>query len=807
MAKLYVMNGSLQGRSFDLPGTVVRIGRAPDNDIRIEDNSISRKHLILRRQADQYVVEDVGSTNGTFIKGKRISPGKAFEIEPGLPVVIGKILVSVGKPCSENAVHIPDSEDPSNEFSGTGLFTLDRRRPYTTTRNLELIYKVSNVLMQSLDIDEILEKILDYIFDLLKRIDRGSILLVNHDTGELEQIIGRSKFETKKTDIQYSRTITDQVMETGKPITMSDLSQDPQGEFSDSMLRMQSVMCVPLISRSQTRGVIYVDSVSKPYGFREEDLSLITALSSPAAVAIENALLYLNLEKKIADRTRSLKETEKKLRQSETRFKAIFNNMSSGVMVCKGLDDGEDFRLIDLNRAARSIENIKKHEIGDKRVSEIFPEFKELGLLNVFRRVKETDRPEHHSLTLSQNGKPTGWREYYVYRLPSGEIVAIYDDVTDRKKAEAEQKALQEQLLVSQKLESIGTFAGGTAHNFRNILQAISGNIEYLEMVYGSDSQIGEMSKSIHDSVKKGVDLINNLLHFSKKGGEVQVVPLDLADVIIKTYDIISKVFDKNIRIKLDLAEDLFVDGNHSLLSQVFLNLFTNAKDAMPEGGDLIIEAKRTNDRVVATVSDTGCGMDEETLEKIFDPFFTLKEVGKGTGLGLSTTLGIAEQHGGFISVSSQPGKGTRFEISLPGVKTEVLKAPVPEKKLIFGTGQKVLIVDDERPALEALANLTGGLGYQTISVERPEEALEQYSQCTPDVVLMDRNMPEMDGISCIKQIVKTDPNAKIVIVSGYEESGQDGIDNSIKPLIKGYLTKPCGTEALSKMLSDVLRQ
>jgi len=411
MAKLYVMNGSLQGRSFDLPGAVVRIGRSPDNDIRIEDNSISRKHLILRRQADQYVVEDVGSTNGTFIKGKRISPGKAFEIEPGLPVVIGKILVSVGKPCSENAVHIPDSEDPSNEFSGTGLFTLDRRRPYTTTRNLELIYKVSNVLMQSLDIDEILEKILDYIFDLLKRIDRGSILLVNNDTGELEQIIGRSKFETKKTDIQYSRTITDQVMETGKPITMSDLSQDPQGEFSDSMLRMQSVMCVPLISKSQTWGVIYVDSVSKPYGFREEDLSLITALSSPAAVAIENALLYLNLEKKIADRTRSLKETEKKLRQSETRFKAIFNNMSSGVMVCKGLDDGEDFRLIDLNRAARSIENIKKHEIGDKRVSEIFPEFKQLGLLNVFRRVKETDRPEHHSLTLSQNGNPTGWRD------------------------------------------------------------------------------------------------------------------------------------------------------------------------------------------------------------------------------------------------------------------------------------------------------------------------------------------------------------------------------------------------------------
>ena len=805
MSKLYVMNGPLGGRSFELEGDTINVGRSPDNDIQIKDSSISRNHLKILRKNNKYFIEDLRTTNGTFINGKRVSPGRAFEVKDGLPVIIGKVLISLGKTCPEDVVNVQGSADLPSEFSRTGIFTLDRRRPITTTKNLELIYKVSNVLMQSLDIDEILEKILDYIFDLLKRIDRGAILLTNNETGKLEQIIGRSKFEKGKNSISYSRTIADKVMKGGKPLTMADLTQENPDDFSESMIRMKSVMCVPLISRSQIRGVIYVDSLSKTFGFREEDLSLITALSSPAAIAIENALFYSNLEKTIEERTKTLRETEEKLRESETRFKAIFDNMSSGVMVSEQVRDDEDFVILDLNRSAQKIEGVKRGEVLGKRIFEAFPGFRGLGLLKAFRRVSKTNKPERHAITLSQDGKVTSWREYYLYRLPSGEIVSIFDDVTDKKKAEAEQKALQEQLLVSQKMESIGTFAGGTAHNFRNILQAISGNIEYLEMVYSDKSEIREMAKSIHDSVEKGVDLINNLLHFSKKDEELQLVDLDLADVIKKTHKIIDRVFDKHIEIKLNIGEDLFVKGNHSLLSQVFLNLLTNARDAMPNGGMLLVEAKKMNNKVVAIVSDSGYGMDKETLDQIFDPFFTLKDVGKGTGLGLSTTHGIIEQHKGSISVSSKPGKGTTFKVTLPSGKMVGLCKPEPQREIIRGRGQKVLIVDDEPPALKALANLTKGLGYETISVERPFEALNNYNKWSPDIVLMDRNMPEMDGLSCIKQIMETDPNARIVIVSGYEESGQNGIDEDVKSMIKGYLTKPCGTEELSRMLSQVL--
>ena len=134
-------------------------------------------------------------------------------------------------------------------------------------------------------------------------------------------------------------------------------------------------------------------------------------------------------------------------------------------------------------------------------------------------------------------------------------------------------------------------------------------------------------------------------MHFSKRGGKYQLADIDLADVITKTYKIISRVFNKNIKIKLNLEKNLFVNGAHSLLSQVFMNLFTNARDAMPHGGTMLIEAKRVKNKVLATVADTGEGMDSETLEKIFDPFFTLKDVGTGTGLGLSTTHGLSLIH------------------------------------------------------------------------------------------------------------------------------------------------------------------
>jgi signal transduction histidine kinase/ActR/RegA family two-component response regulator len=481
--------------------------------------------------------------------------------------------------------------------------------------------------------------------------------------------------------------------------------------------------------------------------------------------------------------------------------------MSSGAAVFKAVDGGEDFTLLNLNEAFQRIEKVADGQVIGKSLLDAFPVYKSSDILDVLRRVWKTGNPESSSLTFTDGEEIVGWREYYLYRLPSGEIVAIFDDITDRKKAEREQKLLQRQLFVSQKMESIGAFAGGIAHNFRNILQAILGNTELLETVSSKRDETKGLARTIYDSVEKGVDLINNLLHFSRRGGEYKLAELDLADVIYQSLQIIERVFNKSIEIESKVEKALFVKGNRSLLSQVFMNLFGNASDAMPNGGKLVIEANKKGNKVIASVTDTGIGMDEETMEKIFDPFFTLKEVGKGTGLGLSTVHGIIEEHQGSISVTSKPGKGSTFRVCLPyaeGARIDRHEAP---KEIKFGKGERVLIVDDERPALDALAAMTRKLGYAVIPVSKALDALSTYDTWRPDVVLMDRSMPKMDGMTCAKKIMEKDPDAKIVMVSGYEDTGPNGISSEVRKLIKGYITKPCSAAELSEIIAKALQE
>jgi signal transduction histidine kinase/CheY-like chemotaxis protein len=783
--KLYVINGAQKGQSYSLQGETTTLGRSPDNDIQIKEDHLSRKHLKIITKGKRFFIVDLGSTNGTLLNGEKIVPGKEFEVGEGSPIVVGKTIICLEEELSGDDRYSADLADRTKEIAmEEEADAASEARPMTHFKNMEFLYKVSTILMGSLDVNEIFQKIMDHMFELLKRIDRGAILLIDHETGRLRQIISRSKYETGKSKLNYSRTVVNKVIEQGTPVMMPDTSQASPESLSDSMQHVRSVMCVPLISKSEIRGVIYVDSLSVPHGFRREDLYLLTALSSSAAIAIENALLYSN---------------------NEARFKAIFDHMTSGVVVCEVVGEGEDFSLKYLNRAAQRIETINASESTGDRVSEVFPKLNEPDLLEVFKRVWKTGKSEQHLVSLNEDEIRSGWREYRVYRLPSGEIVAIFDDVTEKKEAELRQMALQEQLFASQKMESIGALAGGMAHNFRNILQAISGNVEYIETIFPKKPEVGELAKGIHNSIERGVDLINDLLHFSKKGDELQIADLDLADVIVKTYDIVYRLFDRKIEIEVKLEQGLFVKGNHSLLSQVFMNCFTNARDAMPDGGKLLIEAKKTDDKVVAIVSDTGHGMDKATLRKIFDPFFTLKEVGMGTGLGLSTARGIIEQHNGSIHVSSEPGKGTSVTITFPRAKKERIEIVEPNSQMMNGTGQRVLIVDDERPVLDALTGLIKSLGYQTISVARATEAIKNYNKWAPDLVLMDRSMPEMDGVACIKRIMDMDPKSKIIVISGYNESGQNGIDESVKNNIKGYITKPCGMKELSRALFDAL--
>jgi CheY-like chemotaxis protein len=235
------------------------------------------------------------------------------------------------------------------------------------------------------------------------------------------------------------------------------------------------------------------------------------------------------------------------------------------------------------------------------------------------------------------------------------------------------------------------------------------------------------------------------------------------------------------------------------------MNLCINARDAMPEGGKLSIAAVIENGRVEIRVSDTGHGMDRATLEKCFDPFFTTKEVGRGTGLGLSTSYGIIKEHKGDIISFSEVGEGTTFKISLPlAAEDNRVDADRDSIEIIQGRGQRILVVDDEKETLKPMEDILMGIGYRAASVNSGADALAQYDSFKPDVVLMDRSMPGMDGIACTERILDRDPNARVVLISGYDEEGTEGIGPGVRALIAGYLTKPIDIHELSRVLAKI---
>jgi len=322
MTKLYIVNGAMMGHSFDLNGNTTFVGRGPDNDIQINDRSVSRKHLRIFMQGDEFFIEDLSSQNGTWIFGKPLKPGQGYRVTEGMPIAIGNILISLVEENSE--------EDMLTQYSINLLEPMGKKwrnlphknRRISDRRHLELIHEVSSTLMQSLDMDEIAEKIMDSIFSCLIRIDSGAILLLDDKSGELNEIIVKSRDNGEGIVFTYSRTIVNRVMREGKAVMMADTRDEDREDLSDSieMMRVKSIMCVPLIFKSVVRGAIYVHSINVPHGFRKDDLLLLTGLSTPATVALENAMLY-SKSKKIEDA----------LRLSEQKYRALVDNLEDMV--------------------------------------------------------------------------------------------------------------------------------------------------------------------------------------------------------------------------------------------------------------------------------------------------------------------------------------------------------------------------------------------------------------------------------------------------------------------------------------------
>jgi PAS domain S-box-containing protein len=390
-------------------------------------------------------------------------------------------------------------------------------------------------------------------------------------------------------------------------------------------------------------------------------------------------------------------------------------------------------------------------------------------------------------------------------------ILVVNTDITEKKQLEA-------QFLRAQRMESIGTLAGGIAHDLNNVLAPILMAVQLLELKL-PDERSQQWLQILETNAKRGADLVKQVVSFAR-GIEGDRTIVQVRHLISEIRQIAKETFPKSIEVYTDAFPDLWtVCGDATQLHQVLMNLCVNARDALPDGGTLSISAQNifiddyyarlnidatVGSYIVITVSDTGIGIPAETLDRIFEPFFTTKEIGKGTGLGLSTVIGIIKSHGGFVNVCSEVGQGTEFKVYLPAIEeTETLS--VNDLELPTGQGELILVVDDEAAIRKITQTSLETYAYKVLTASDGIEAIALYAQHKAEIslVLIDMMMPEMDGLTAIRTLRKMNPNLKIVAVSGLNSN--DNLAQVAVFDVNTFLSKPYTTKNLLETINAVL--
>jgi PAS domain S-box-containing protein len=504
------------------------------------------------------------------------------------------------------------------------------------------------------------------------------------------------------------------------------------------------------------------------------------------------------LENMVAERT-------KELSMSEQRFRALFDNANDGVVV---LD--KNGIIINMNNKFCEMHGFDKEalvgthfrflEAGDNKEEK---DERLKRLLNGESLVFETEHYKRDGsrilLEVSSKGIEIGGELY---------IQSLHRDITEKK-------AIQEQLLHSQKMESVGALSGGIAHNFNNFLTAILGYAELLMEYSDLDNDSRQRVKSIESAARKAGVMVSKLLSFARRDTS-EILPLNLNDVINDSVKLLEGVLDKRIGLKTTLSNNIpTIEADPSQLEQVIMNLMVNARDAMPDGGLITITTRTAEVKmgrfdmptyimpgryVLLTISDTGCGIPKEIINRIFEPFFTTKEKGKGTGLGLATVYGIIKDHKGYITVQSEVDKGTTFDIYLPVSDKTAYKTMGPQQFSLSGH-EKILVVDDEEEVLKFIKDILETHGYKVLPVQNPFTAVDMFKKLSGeiDLVITDIVMPLMQGKELINNLKSIRPDIKIIVISGYI----DKIITKDKTMINEFVKKPF---EVNQLLSTVRR-
>jgi two-component system cell cycle sensor histidine kinase/response regulator CckA len=515
----------------------------------------------------------------------------------------------------------------------------------------------------------------------------------------------------------------------------------------------------------------------------------------------------------VADQTKRVQAEQERDRTAE-QLRSTLDSMKEGYTIMD-----RELRYLYVNRAGAEQTHLTREQLLGQTPMELYPGFEGTSIHEALVAALDSGLPQRVENRFLHSDGETGFFELNIQPVPEG-LVVLSVDRTDQRRAESRRDSLEEQLRQAQKMEAVGRLAGGIAHDFNNVLSIILGYGEDILSSLKEGDPMREDMQEIHAAATRAAELTRQLLMFSRQQVfEPKVVSLN--DVLSGMQRMLRRVLGEQLELVISLAPDLGrIRADRSNLEQVVLNLAVNARDAMPHGGRLTLETynvdldaefaqehlgSHAGPYVFFGVTDTGTGMDAETRSRIFEPFFTSKELGKGTGLGLSTVLGIVQQSGGGIWVYSEKGHGTTFKIYLPRVDA-ALDAPasVHPPADLHGT-ETVLLVEDEPGVREVARRVLERSGYQVLLVESALEAvvLGESHPAQIHLLVTDVVMPKLSGADLAARLLDKRPEMKVLFMSGYTDRGivSSGVLDGSVPFVQ----KPFTSEQLARKVRQVL--
>jgi PAS domain S-box-containing protein len=576
--------------------------------------------------------------------------------------------------------------------------------------------------------------------------------------------------------------------------------------------RVRSILAVPLQSRDRAYGWIMVAEKSDAQAFTDEDEHMLHALASQTITSYQSSQRFLTIQEHAKDLELEIEERKR----AEHRFRMLLETSPTGIVISNGAG-----RIEDVNAEALRVFGYNREELVGQMIEILVPQrFHQahVGHRYLYGHDLRT-RPMRTGTELFARRKDGSEFPVEIGLGPLATkdgvlISSTIVDITARKK-------MEEQLRFSQRMEAIGRLAGGVAHDFNNLLTVILGNSDVILDSLPAGHPAIQKLEIIRKAGVSAADLTRQLLAFGRQQ-LVQPRILDLKDTLQKMEALLRRLIGENIELRISLDSSLgAINADPGQIEQILLNLAVNARDAMPKGGRLGIEARNAEidesyrERhpaiipgrfVMLAVTDTGSGMDRETQARIFEPFFTTKELGKGVGLGLATVYGIVKQGGGYIWVYSEIGQGSVFKVYLPRVEQAAPPAKRNDEAEVCNGSETILLAEDSEPLRAMAREYLESIGYTVLEAVSGKDALQRAKEFdgTIHLLLTDVAMPEMSGPELADQLTLHRPGIKVIFTSGYTDDAiarQGILDSTV-----AFVQKPYRPKALARKIREVLR-